>query len=494
MKNREYWEKRFTILQAQQLNRGIEYYHNLAQQYEKAVSNVQKEIEIFYRRFAENNEIDLIETKKLLNTRQLKEFKWDVEEYIEKGKTLNYSDRWAKELENASIRYRVTRLEALKLQMQQQVESLIGYEVDGLDNLIRQIYEDNYYKTIFELQKGIGVASSFAILDTDKINKVISKPWSVDGTNFSKRVWGQHRPELIQKLNTDFVQSIIRGEAPQKLIKKIADDFNVTKYKAQRLILTESSFFASESKKDAFKELEVKYFSICATLDTKTCTDCAWREGEKIPMSLFEVGVTAPPFHPNCRCCILPENEDDDDISSYRAARDKDDNYIEVPGNMTYQQWKGKFVDDKKNILKTNNESAKINPMYNKNKADYELLGSINTKLLEKEFSNIKTAETVVTAERLNHIKLRHPQDYDFFIKYGKLNIEKPDLIIKDGKNNNTVFMIKKIDDTNLNVIIKLSLVEDIAHPKNSVMTFYRIRDKNLNKLISKNKLLYNKE
>lgn len=125
---------------------------------------------------------------------------------------MNYSNQWAKELENASIRYRVTRLEALKLQMQQQVENLMGSEVDGLDNLTRQIYEDGYYRTIFELQKGTGVTSSFAILDAYKIKKVLSKPWASDGLNFSRRVWGEHRAELVQKLNTDFVQALIRGD------------------------------------------------------------------------------------------------------------------------------------------------------------------------------------------------------------------------------------------------------------------------------------------
>lgn len=347
MKNREYWQKRFDILQAKQLNKGIKYYHNLSQQYDKAAANVQKEIEAFYQRFAKNNEIDLFEVKKLLNTRQLKEFRWSVEEYIEKGKMLNYSNQWPKELENASIRYRVTRLEALKLQMQQQVESLMGNEVDGLDNLTRRIYEDGYYHTIFELQKDTGVASSFAILDADKIKKVLSKPWSQDGTNFSKRVWGQHRPELVQKLNTDFIQALIRNDEPQKLINKISSDFNVSKYKAGRLVMTESAFFATESQKDAFKELGVKYFSISATLDKDTCTDCGYREGEKIPMDLYEVGVTAPPFHPNCRCDVLPES-DDNDIKSYKAARDKDGNYIEVPSNMTYSQWKQKFLNNEK--------------------------------------------------------------------------------------------------------------------------------------------------
>lgn len=267
--------------------------------------------------------------------------------------------------------------------MQQQVENLIGNEVDGLDNLTRQIYEDGYYQTIFELQKGTGVTSSFAILDADKIKKVLSKPWASDGLDFSRRVWGQHRAELVQKLNTDFVQALIRGDDSQKLINKISSDFNVSKYKAGRLVMTESAFFATESQKDAFKELGVKYFSVSATFDRDTCSDCGYREGEKIPMDLYEVGVTAPPFHPNCRCDIVPEDTYGD-IKSYRVARDKNGNYIEVPNDMSYMQWKKKFVDE--NNLQNNKNKSIINAkLKNTNEVTMNLLPNYENAVIPEE-------------------------------------------------------------------------------------------------------------
>jgi len=37
-----------------------------------------------------------------------------------------------------------------------------------------------------------------------------------------------------------------------------------------------------------------------------TCTLCGKFDGEHFPMSKFEVGVNAPPFHPNCRGCVSP--------------------------------------------------------------------------------------------------------------------------------------------------------------------------------------------
>lgn len=61
--------------------------------------------------------------------------------------------------------------------------------------------------------------------------------------------------------------------------------------------------------------------------------------------------------------------------------------------------------------------------------------------------------------------------------------IETPDYILKDYKNENTAMVIKSIEDTNINVIIKLAIGEDEIHSKNSIMTMYRVRNKNLRKL-----------
>lgn len=121
-------------------------------------------------------------------------------------------------------------------------------------------------------------------------------------------------------------------------------------------------------------------------------------------------------------------------------------------------------------------------------------LGKINTKILEKEFGKIQTDEIIVTNERIDHIKERHPEDYNLFEKYGKESVSSPDLIIKDVKNKSTVFMIKKLPETNLNVVVRVVLETDNSKWKNSVMTFYRIRERNLKKLIEKNGVLYKKE
>lgn len=120
-------------------------------------------------------------------------------------------------------------------------------------------------------------------------------------------------------------------------------------------------------------------------------------------------------------------------------------------------------------------------------------LGKINISQLEKEFGKIQTDEIIITSERIMHIKERHSQDYKLFEEYGEVCVQNPDLIIRDFKRKGTIFMIKRLSGTNLNVIVRVALETDKKGLKNSVMIFYRIRERNLKKLIEKNGFLYKK-
>ena len=126
--------------------------------------------------------------------------------------------------------------------------------------------------------------------------------------------------------------------------------------------------------------------------------------------------------------------------------------------------------------------------------ADVHYIGKIDRKILNGEFGTLKTDEVVLTNERVLHIQERHPDDFALFDKNCRNIVTSPDLVLKDVKNANTVFMIKHVEQTNVNVIVKLSLPDDESHPMNSIMSAYRIRDKNVKKLEKKHKTLYKKE
>ena len=65
------------------------------------------------------------------------------------------------------------------------------------------------------------------------------------------------------------------------------------------------------------------------------------------------------------------------------------------------------------------------------------------------------------------------------------LAIYKPDYIYKDWNNrDNTLVFIKAIDDKNkLDIVIKIAIINDEKHPKNSIITMIKIGEKTYNKI-----------
>ncbi len=344
MKNSKYWRERFELLEQSQNKKGRRCCEEIERQYREAQRRIEGEISSWYRRFTKNNNISLLEARRLLNAGELEELKWDVRQYIKYGRANEINGAWVAQLENASARAHINRLEALKLQVQQEMEVMFGNQLDSIDATMRDIYKAGYYHVAYEIQKGIGVGWDFATLDKKKISKVIGKPWAADGKNFSERVWG-NRQKLVNEIHIELTRNIILGGDPQKAINAIAKKMKTSKNVAGRLVMTEEAFFSSTAQKDCFKELGVEQFEIVATLDSRTSETCRKMDGKVFPMTQWQVGLTAPPFHVWCRTTTVPAFGDGFDNVGKRAARGKDGKTYYVPGNMTYREWEKSLAE-----------------------------------------------------------------------------------------------------------------------------------------------------
>ncbi|MBU5440301.1 minor capsid protein [Tissierella sp. MSJ-40] len=340
MKNENYWKKRSEEIASKQFKKTDEYISSIVQEYEKAMSSIERDIESFYIRFSENNEITMAETRRLLKTKELKEFKWTVEEYIQKGKENAINQQWMKELENASTKVRVSRLEALQTQIQNQIEILTNSQRQGMKDLLSDVYQDTYYRNIYEVHKGLGIGTSFAKLDTQAIEKVLNQKWL--GENFSSRVWNDKK-KLIRELQTALEQSFIRGDSIDITASNLAKRMNVAKKRAVALINTESAYITNKSTMDSYKNSGVvKEYEILAVLDNSTSPICRSMDGKDFKVSEMKTAVNAPPFHTNCRTTTVAYFSDAEDEE--RIARDSEGRVYYVDGDVKYEQWYDKYV------------------------------------------------------------------------------------------------------------------------------------------------------
>nr|DAI02229.1 MAG TPA: minor capsid protein [Caudoviricetes sp.] len=345
MRTTEYWQSRFEEVEKRCHNKGAVAYKEIEEQYRQAQRELESQISVWYQRFAKNNDITMQEARRLLTSGELAELKWDVNEYIMYGQQNAIDGKWMKQLENASARAHISRLEALKLQLQQQVEVAFGNQLDSVDSAMRAVYSMGYMHTAFEIQKGFGVGHNFAMLNQTLIDRILNRPWSPDGKNFSDRIWG-NKQKLINELNTTLTQGIILGKDPQKIINGMSKRLNVSKTNAGRLVMTESAAFASRAQEDCFKELGVEEYEIVATLDSHTSEICQDMDGKVFKMSERQIGINAPPFHVYCRTTTVPYFNDEWSKNTERAARDENGDTYYVPENMTYKEWEKKFVKE----------------------------------------------------------------------------------------------------------------------------------------------------
>lgn len=388
MTNAEYWKQRFTQLEAAQNRKGATAYLEMEKQYKAAQNELEAQIARWYQRFADSNGISLAQAKQWLKGQDLAEFKWDVKEYIKYGKENAINGAWMQELENASTKFHISRLEALQIQTQNSLETMFAQQVGTMKKALSDVYASGYYHTAYAVQQGFGLGWDIAGLDQAQIEKVLSKPWAVDGYNFSTRIWNS-KTKLIGEVHNELSKNLLMGADPQKAIDSLAKKMGTSKNNAGRLVMTEQAYFSSAAQKDCFDDLDVEEYEIVATLDSHTSDICRSLDGKVFKMSDYKPGVTAPPFHVFCRSTTAPHFKENFDAGE-RAARGADGKTYYVPDDVTYSEWKKAFVDgDKSGFVEVKHKHYKREePKQQANPRDYNC--DMAQKVGKDHFDNIR--------------------------------------------------------------------------------------------------------
>lgn len=236
---------------------------------------------------------------------------------------------------------RINRLEFLNAQMWYETHKA-GLEQDRiLTNANRKIYEDSYYKSAYDISRGIGETPSFATLDAKTIDRILETKF--DEMNYSDRVWG-NSDILATQLKSKLAEAIANGQSIQKTARDFRERFGVSNYYAERLVRTETNFFHNSAEIDSYKSMGFEYFEFLATLDSRTSDMCAEMDGKKFRISDRVPGYNIPPLHPNCRSTIVPCFKDFKPDETRLARNPETGRSIKVYG-MTYEDWKTEFVD-----------------------------------------------------------------------------------------------------------------------------------------------------
>ncbi|MCL1820374.1 MAG: PBECR2 nuclease fold domain-containing protein [Oscillospiraceae bacterium] len=121
-------------------------------------------------------------------------------------------------------------------------------------------------------------------------------------------------------------------------------------------------------------------------------------------------------------------------------------------------------------------------------------VGEINPAHFENIFL-ISTNDVVITEERIEHIKERHPLDYERYAEYIPKVLKEPDYIIEANRPNSAVLLKEFTDDEKcFKLVLRLRANNEKSRFSNSIISFWKIDKKDWNRLIANKKILYKSE
>jgi SPP1 gp7 family putative phage head morphogenesis protein len=291
--NKEYWTKR----EAYKLKKGLKdlkkIEKKLVNEYKKAMDNIGKEISNLFYKYAKDNNLSYSDAKKYLNSSEFREFKRDLKSYMKLIKETE-NEELLLELNTLSMKSRISRLEEMFYQCSKHINEVYENTNKRLQIAYSSTIKDNYYQTIYDIHKAIGVGASFSYIDNDMIKEILAFPWS--GRHYSSRLWS-NRTKLKNVMVEELTQMLIQGKGVKETSKALSKRLDADLKNCIRLIHTEHAYFMEISSQKAYVECDIDKYEILATLDKRTSKICQDLDGEVFNVKDAVVGVNMPPFH-----------------------------------------------------------------------------------------------------------------------------------------------------------------------------------------------------
>ncbi|MEG0839864.1 MAG: minor capsid protein [Hydrogenoanaerobacterium sp.] len=309
----------------------------------RAKRDMQKKITDFYMKYAEKNSITLPCAKAAFADRRAVSI--TLEESLKLAQKIPMDTEFARLLDKAYIGRAISREEFLKMQLDLLSAELYNRYAEVTKTSLTCVFEDSYYKSLFDYQQFIGYGSSFNRISTHQIEAAVTTAWQ--GKNYSQRIWGTHRPTLARYLNRIVTTGFIEGSSGENMTAQLGKAMDMSAYEARRLIRTECSQVSSRANLLAYKENCTERFEFLAVLDYKTSERCRVIDGKIFNLSEAKIGINMPPLHPFCRSTTVPYLPDAElDYDDTRTARGADGESYKVPAKMKYREWHKAYVEN----------------------------------------------------------------------------------------------------------------------------------------------------
>lgn len=277
----------------------FKYKTEIERAYNRALREVQTEIDSWYMQFAANEEISLADAKRRLTTRDIEEWHELVRDY----KAGNRSDEALDRLKLLNVRARINRLEYLK--------GKIGLKlIEHSDRMYLYFEETLTHEAYKEMARQEKIFGDFTGVNFDyRIRAIVGR--SFYGARWTDRIW-IYNDELQNQLEHILTRCLILGENAKshKFIKEIQSTFNMSRYQTTRLLVTEMARCQTDAQQFSFEKNGYEYYQfICCgggagTNPNDPCEACRELDGKVFRVKDMKPGKNAAPIHNFCHCSV----------------------------------------------------------------------------------------------------------------------------------------------------------------------------------------------
>lgn len=261
--------------------------------------------------------------------------------------------------ESRAYGYRVSRAEALEKAIRERLNGL-GARLERETAAQREWTASKSYQSARKMMRDMtGGVVSQAVPDLQGLLRAMDTAWS--GRNYSARIW-RNTDQLAQMLEDEIEAAFLSGKSVRRMANVIMDRFGVGYRAAECLMRTETSYVQNQTAAQSYRDAGCTDYEILTASDRRTCRRCAAQNGKRYPFTAMQVGENAPPFHPNCRCTILPVVGEDKQLAKKAGPEElgfavaktgesgiivpKADGVLDLETGVRYQLAKGSKLQD----------------------------------------------------------------------------------------------------------------------------------------------------
>jgi len=200
--------------------------------------------------------------------------------------------------------------------------------------VLRETAAEGCMRAEFMVQKSVGIGWRMETPGIREVDAFLKKDWS----EYTAKHYLAPMGDVVRQ---QVEESLLLGESPQKMAKRIDAVEHIGDIRAKRNARTITTAVANHAQIQQYKKDGVERYEFVATYDERTCPVCGDLHGKRFDVGDAVEGTNCPPIHPNCRCttkAVLSERLENH-ISHILELYKDDPRSKYIPPGMTVSEW-----------------------------------------------------------------------------------------------------------------------------------------------------------